>query len=88
MENMDFFQFKNQDLENPLDKNENRLLRKTVGQLSWAASQSRPDVGFGALDLSTRLNKATFSDAKQSKKILKKSKTTKSTITFFKAWQY
>ena len=70
--NLDSFQYKKQRLENTLDIDENRLLRKTVGQLSWAASQTRPDLAFNALDLSTKLNSAKFSDAKQSLKALKK----------------
>ena len=42
--------------------------------MSWAASQTRPDVSFDAYDLSTKLNKATYRDAKYSKKVVMKAK--------------
>ena len=74
IQDMTIFQYRKQMSDNFLDRDDNRLLRKTVGQLSWAASQTRPDLAFPALDLSTRLNHAKYSDAKLSIKILKQAK--------------
>ena len=51
---------------------ENRMLRNTQGQLSWLASQTRPDISFDSFYLSTVLNNAKLRDAKMSKKVIKK----------------
>ena len=53
---------------------DNRMLRKTQGQLSWLASQTRPDISFDSFYLSTVLNSAKLRDAKMSKKVIKKVK--------------
>ena len=47
-------------------------LEKTTGQLSWLASQTRPDLSYDAFHLSTRLNKATYRDALEASKATKK----------------
>ena len=65
-----------------LEKDENRLIRKSTGQLSWLASQTRPDLAFDALNLSVCLNSATFKDAKYSKKVVQKAKEEKYSIKF------
>ena len=36
---MDIFEYRKQNLENILEKDENRKIRKTTGQLSWISSQ-------------------------------------------------
>ena len=55
--------------EEKLDEEGNKLLRKTVGQLSGLSTQTRPDVSFDALELSKKLNHATNEDTKQSNKV-------------------
>ena len=50
--------------EEPLHKDDNRMLRKSRGQLSWLSTQTMPDVAFDSFHLSTRLNRATQKDAK------------------------
>ena len=73
------------EMKNPNDRlpqNENRMLRQTQGQLSWLSSQTRPDISFDSFYLSTVLNKASFKDAKISKKILKRIKKDEVKITF------
>ena len=65
-----------------LPQDENRMLRQTQGQLSWLSSQTRPDISFDSFYLSTVLNKASFRDAKLSKKILKRVKKDEVKMTF------
>ena len=57
-----------------LRKDENRMIRKTQGQLSWLSTQTRPDISFDSFQLSTRLNRATQKDGKNANKIIKKVK--------------
>ena len=59
---------------NMLNEDENRLVRKSQGQLSWLATQTRPDISFDAFQLSTVLNRATQKDGKVANKIIKKVK--------------
>ena len=66
--------FTKQDPENILNKDENKLVRKIQGQLSWASSQTRPDLAYDALQLSTVLNKAAYRDAKIANKVVLKAK--------------
>ena len=65
---------KQQSPENILNKDENRQVRKIQGQLSWASSQTRPDLSFDALQLSTVLNRASYRDAKNANKVALKAK--------------
>ena len=46
-----------------VDQN-NRLLRKTTGQLNWIAAQTRPDLSFEPFHLSTKFNRALFKDTR------------------------
>ena len=48
---MNIYQYKNQSLWKILERDENRLIRKTTGQLSWLASQTQPDPAFDALNI-------------------------------------
>ena len=57
-----------------LNIDENKTLRSLQGQLSWLCTQTRPDLSFDAFQLSTVLNRSTFSDAKQGNKVVKKMK--------------
>ena len=74
IKNLPIFQYRRQDCENILEKDENTLLRKTTGQLNWLSSQTRPDLAYDAYVLSTCLNKAKYKDAKYASKVLLKSK--------------
>ena len=47
--------------DEPLNKIENKQLRKAIGQLSWAQMGTRPDLSFCTLELSTKMNKGTLS---------------------------
>ena len=57
-----------------LEKSENRLIRQSQGQLSWASTQTRPDIAYDSFQLSTVLNRAKYSDAKSCNKTIKKVK--------------
>ena len=76
------FDFKKQDPGNILDRMENKLVRKTTGQLSWVSTQTRPDIAYDAFYLSTVLNRAKYKDAKLSKKTLLKAKEEKVKLKF------
>ena len=65
-----------------LSETENSSIRKSVGQLNWLSSQTRPDLSYDAYFLSTCLNKATYSDAKYSTKVIQKSKKEKVQLKF------
>ena len=71
---LEVHEFKRQDPETILKKDENRLVRQIQGQLSWAATQTRPDLAYDALQLSTVLNKASYKDAKNANKVALKAK--------------
>ena len=58
----------------PLNDEEISMLRSNVGALQWVTRGTRPDLGFEAIDLSTRFNKATGEDLQRSIKALKKLK--------------
>ena len=50
------------------------MLRSNVGALQWVARGTRPDLGFEAIDLSTRFNGATYEDLLRSIKALRRLK--------------
>jgi hypothetical protein len=68
-----------------LGKDENRMVRKSQGQLSWLATQTRPDLSFDAFNLSTKLNRATLRDGKLANKVVKKAKQEKVQFEVFKS---
>ena len=45
---------KGADNEKPLNKQEFKNYRKATGQIIWAASQTRPDLGYDSLEMSYR----------------------------------
>ena len=53
-------QFSKQNLDAVLKTDENRMVRKLKGQLSWAASQTRPDLALDSLQRSTILNRSQY----------------------------
>ena len=84
VKNVEIPEFIKQDLENVLNKDENRLVRKIQGQLSWASTQTRPDLSYDALHLSTILNRATYKDAKYANKVALKAKYENTELKFTK----
>ena len=81
---MQFQQFKTLNPNDLLNDSENKLLRQTVGQVSWLSTQTRPDLAFDALNLSTKLGQACHEDAKESNKAIKKAKKNMISLNFQK----
>ena len=67
-------EYPNHDPNKMLQKDDNRMIRKSQGQLSWLSTQTRPDISFDAFQLSTLLNRATQKDGKMANKVIKKAK--------------
>ena len=70
------------DKHSPLNKTEVKQLRKIAGQLNWAANTSRPDMGFGACEVSTSISEATVSSLITANKWVRHLKDTQSFIKF------
>ena len=46
----------------PLNTNELKQFRSVIGQLGWAAGQTRPDIAFDCCELSSSVEHATTED--------------------------
>ena len=68
--------------DEPVSRDEMKLFRQSVGQLNWAATQSRPDLAFDAFSLSTVFNKTKISDTKYASNVIKKAKKNDLTLKF------
>ena len=60
----------NGDNQRPLQKEETKLLRRLTGKINWAATQSRPDMSYDVVELSTRFKQATLGDLKKANKCI------------------
>lgn len=58
--------------DRPLDKEEMKLLRRQTGKINWAATQSRPDLAYDVVELSTKFKKGTLGDLKKANKAISK----------------
>jgi hypothetical protein len=58
----------------PLDKEEKTLLRRLTGQINWAATQSRPDMAYTIVELSTKFKNPILEDLKKANKAIAKLK--------------
>ena len=56
-------------------------LKGLAGQLNWTSSQTRPDISFGACEISTSIKDATTSDSVYANKKYQKVKGRKNSIT-------
>ena len=54
----------------PLDKEESKPLRKLTGQINWVATQSRPDVSYSVMELSSKFNKVCLEDLKKANRVI------------------
>ena len=66
-----------------LDKLEMKQYWKIVGKIMWLAENVRPDLCYGALQLSLKIKEATIRDMKKANAMIKKAKHDKS-LVFFK----
>ena len=68
-----------------LSKKKFTEFRGLIGQLSWAAENTRPDIAFDTRELSTKNKEATYGDLKDINKVLKKAQLEKDvTLKFSK----
>ena len=65
-----------------LNASEAAELKGLIGQLSWISTQTRPDIAFDVLDLSTSLNKATVETVLKANKTIEKLRKDDYTILF------
>lgn len=56
----------------PLNKEQNRLLKRIAGWIGWLAAGPRPDLSFPRVEISTRFNKATVADLNLAVKTMKR----------------
>lgn len=57
--------------QEPLTKDETKQLRSLIGQISWVANQTRPDVAFEALELSVSIKDPKVDDLIRANKVIK-----------------
>ena len=78
VEEIMLFDKRNRNSDEPLSAEESRVHKKVAGQLSWVASQTRPDLSFRPLELNIMKNKLTVEQVSRANKairMLKRSKT-------------
>ena len=78
VEEIMLFDKRNRNSDESLSTEESRELKKVAGQLSWVASQTRPDLSFDALELNIMKNTLTMEQVSRANKaicMLKRSKT-------------
>ena len=70
--------------DEPLTRDELKVLRKFVGKLNWLAANTRPDLAIYALELAKRQKKAMIKDLREVYIVLKKVKEKESKVLFTK----
>ena len=60
------------DVKRTLDKEETKLLRRLTGKINWAATQTRPDLSYSVVELSTRFKQPQLEDLKKANKAITK----------------
>ena len=73
---------KSGDSKRYLDKEEIRLLRRLTGQINWAATQSRPDISFTVVELSSKIKTAQLEDLKKANKAIARMAATPNKLLF------
>ena len=53
-----------------LDNEETKLLRRLTGKINWAATQTRPDVAYTVVELSTKFKQPVLNDLKKANKAI------------------
>ena len=66
----------------PLNKNELKQFRSVIGQLGWAAAQTRPGIAFDCCELSSSVKHATTEDLSRTNKVLSGAKSEPIVLTF------
>ena len=57
-----------------LDSQEKCELKAIAGKINWIATQTRPDLAYGACEISTSVKNATVEDVMQANKVVRKAK--------------
>ena len=68
--------------ESPLTTEEARQLRGLAGQLNWTSSQTRPDMSFGACEVSVSIKDSTVNDLIVANKNIRKLKSEKVVLQY------
>ena len=66
----------------PLNKNELKQFRSVIGQLGWAAGQTRPDIAFDCCESSSSVKHSTTEDLLRANKVLSRAKSEPIVLTF------
>ena len=66
----------------PLNKNELKQFRSVIGQLGWAAGQTRPDIAFDCCESSSSVKHATTEDLLRANKVLSGAKVEHTVLSF------
>ena len=70
--------------DDPLTREELKVLRKYVGKLNWLAANTRPDLAIYALELAKKQKKATLKDLRNANRVLKKVSEKENRVVFGK----
>ena len=65
-------QLRGGDAKRPLDREETKLLRQMTGRINWAATQTRPDLAYTIVELSTKFKYPQLEDLKRANKAINK----------------
>ena len=66
----------------PLNENELKQFRSVIGQLGWAAGQTRPDIAFDCCELSSSVKHVTIEDLLRANKVLSRAKSEPIVLTY------
>ena len=66
----------------PLTKNELKQFRSVIGQLGWAAGQTRPDISFDCYELTSSVKHATIEGFLRTNKVISRAKSEPIVLTF------
>ena len=82
VEEIMLFDKRNRNSDESLSTEESRKLKKVAGQLSWVASQTRPDLSFDALELNIMKNKLTVEQVSRANKAIRMLKRSKTVLVY------
>ena len=76
------FDKRSRNSDESLSTEESRELKIVAGQLSWVASQTRPDLSFDALELNIMQNKLTVEQVSRANKAIRMLKRSKTVLVY------
>ena len=82
VEEIMLFDKRNRNSDESLSTEESGKLKKVAGQLSWVASQTRPDLSFDALELNITKNKLTVEQVSRANKAIRMLKRSKTVLVY------